>query len=165
MVYGAGQSFTVALGLPAGAGVVAVPAFPLLNVLQDRGSSAWVQGAAVFVAGVVVGLMAGPGPAMLAEMFPTRVRHTGPGLAYALSNAVFSGCAGLIITEVIKHTGEVDIPAYYVMVTCAVSVVALFTLRGEDPRGALPDAARATTGPSGRRRHHAGDRSDVGHVP
>ncbi|MFE2185443.1 MFS transporter [Streptomyces sp. NPDC059455] len=129
-----------------GAALVAVLAFPLLNVLQDPDSSAWVQGAAVFVAGVVVGLMAGPGPAMLAEMFPTRIRYTGLGLAYALSNAVFSGCAGLIITEVIKHTGEVDIPAYYVTVTCAVSVVALFTLRGENHRGALPDAARATTG-------------------
>ncbi|WP_262702326.1 MULTISPECIES: MFS transporter [Streptomyces] len=129
-----------------GAALVAVLAFPLLNVLQDPSSSAWVQGAAVFVAGVVVGLMAGPGPAMLAEMFPTRVRYTGLGLAYALSNAVFSGCAGLIITEVIKHTGEVDIPAYYVMVTCAISVVALFTLRGENHRGALPDAARPTTG-------------------
>ncbi|MGW7695216.1 MFS transporter [Streptomyces asiaticus] len=129
-----------------GAALVAVLAFPLLNVLQDPGSSAWGQGAAVFVAGVVVGLMAGPGPAMLAEMFPTRVRYTGLGLAYALSNAVFSGCAGLIITEVIKHTGEVDIPAYYVTVTCAISVVALFTLRGENHRGALPDAARADQG-------------------
>lgn len=97
----------------------------------------------MFVAGVVVGLMAGPGPAMLAEMFPTRVRYTGLGLAYALSNAVFSGCAGLIITEVIKHTGEVDIPAYYVTVTCAISVLALLTLREEDHRGALPEVARA----------------------
>ncbi|GAA1289180.1 MFS transporter [Streptomyces javensis] len=129
-----------------GAALVVVLAFPLLNVLQDPGSSAWVQGVAVFVAGVVVGLMAGPGPAMLAEMFPTRVRYTGLGLAYALSNAVFSGCAGLIITEVIKHTGEVDIPAYYTTVTCAISVVALFTLRGENHRGALPDAARAERG-------------------
>ncbi|MBI0296593.1 MFS transporter [Streptomyces sp. PRKS01-29] len=128
-----------------GAALVAVLAFPLLNVLQDPDTSAGAQGAAVFVAGAVVGLMAGPGPAMLAEMFPTRIRYTGLGLAYALSNAVFSGCAGLIITEVIEHTGEVDIPAYYVTVTCAVSVVALFTLRGEDHRGALPDAARATT--------------------
>ncbi|MGW3432834.1 MFS transporter [Streptomyces melanosporofaciens] len=126
-----------------GAALVAVLAFPLLNVLQEPGSSAWVQGAAVFVAGVVVGLMAGPGPAMLAEMFPARVRYTGLGLAYALSNAVFSGCAGLIITEVIKHTGEVDIPAYYVTVTCAISVLALLTLREEDHRGALPEVARA----------------------
>ncbi|MEU2867307.1 hypothetical protein ABZ672_55715, partial [Streptomyces mirabilis] len=55
------------------------------------------------------------------------------GLAYALSNAVFSGCAGLIITETMKRTGSVDIPAYYAAATCAVSALALATL--PDNRG------------------------------
>lgn len=80
----------------------------------------------MFGAGTVVGPMAGPGPAMLSELFPTNVRCTGLGLAYALSNAVFSGCAGLIITETVKRTGSVDIPEYYAAVTCAVSVLVLF---------------------------------------
>ncbi|MFF1767542.1 MFS transporter [Streptomyces sp. NPDC058249] len=113
-----------------GAVLVVVLAVPLLNLLQDSGTSRTMQGVAVFVAGAVVGLMAGPGPAMLSEMFPTSVRYTGLGLAYALSNAVFSGCAGLIITETIKRTGSVDIPAYYAAATCAVSVLALATLPG-----------------------------------
>ncbi|MEV5908550.1 MFS transporter [Streptomyces chartreusis] len=108
-----------------GAVLVVVLAVPLLNLLQDPGVSLTVKGAAVWGAGAVVGLMAGPGPAMLAELFPTNVRYTGLGLAYALSNAVFSGCAGLIITETIERTGSVDIPAYYAAATCAVSVLAL----------------------------------------
>ncbi|MEU8865364.1 MFS transporter [Streptomyces umbrinus] len=118
-----------------GALLVTVLAVPLLNLLQNTGTSNAVKGGAVFVAGAVVGLMAGPGPAMLSEMFPTSVRYTGLGLAYALSNAVFSGCAGLIITETIKRTGSVDIPAYYAAVTCAVSVFALLTLRKEPVQG------------------------------
>lgn len=122
-----------------GAALVVVLAFPLMNLLQDKESSTAAKGIAVFVAGLVVGLMAGPGPAMLAEMFPTRARYTGLGLAYSLSNAVFSGCAGLIITELIKRTKNVDIPAYYVAVTCAVSVVALLTLRGDDYKRELRD--------------------------
>ncbi|MDX6362930.1 MAG: transporter, family, proline/betaine transporter [Streptomyces sp.] len=117
-----------------GALLVTALAVPLLNLLQDGGTSNAVKGAAVFVAGAVVGLMAGPGPAMLSEMFPTSVRCTGLGLAYALSNAVFSGCAGLIITETIKRTGSVDIPGYYAAATCAVSVFALATLRGNGQR-------------------------------
>ncbi|MDG9715435.1 MFS transporter [Streptomyces sp. DH24] len=125
--------------MTAGAVLVAVLAFPLLHVLQDAAASTAVKGVAVFAAGAVVGLMAGPGPAMLAEMFPTRARYTGLGLAYSLSNAVFSGCAGLIITEVIQRTGNIDIPAYYVVVTCAVSTLALLTLRGDDHRRALRD--------------------------
>ncbi|MEV4033153.1 MFS transporter [Streptomyces umbrinus] len=118
-----------------GALLVTVLAVPLLNLLQNTGTSNAVKGGAVFVAGAVVGLMAGPGPAMLSEMFPTSVRYTGLGLAYALSNAVFSGCAGLIITETIKRTGSVDIPAYYAAVTCAVSVLALLTLRKDPVQG------------------------------
>ncbi|WP_217207911.1 MFS transporter [Streptomyces sp. AC550_RSS872] len=109
----------------AGAVLTVILAVPLLNLLQDPGVSLTVKGAAVWGAGALVGLMAGPGPAMLAELFPTNVRYTGLGLAYALSNAVFSGCAGLIITEMIERTGNVDIPAYYAAATCAVSVLAL----------------------------------------
>ncbi|MGI5379575.1 MFS transporter [Streptomyces sp. CA-251387] len=121
-----------------GAVLVVVLAVPLLNLLQDPGVSLTVKGAAVWGAGAVVGLMAGPGPAMLAELFPTNVRYTGLGLAYALSNAVFSGCAGLIITETIERTGSVDIPAYYAAATCAVSVLALARApkaRGRPPEG------------------------------
>ncbi|MFC7012428.1 MFS transporter [Streptomyces viridiviolaceus] len=108
-----------------GAVLVVVLAVPLLDLLQDTGASNAAKGAAVLGAGAVVGLMAGPGPAMLSEMFPTRVRYTGLGLAYALSNAVFSGCAGLVITETVERTGNVDVPAYYAAATCAVSVLAL----------------------------------------
>ncbi|AWI32375.1 MFS transporter [Streptomyces sp. ICN441] len=121
----------------SGAGLVVLLALPLIDLLQDTGAPAAAKGAAVLVAGAVVGLMAGPGPAMLAEMFPTRVRCTGLGVAYALSNAVFSGCAGLIVTELVARTGDTDIPAYYAAGACAVSVLALLTLRGDDHRRPL----------------------------
>lgn len=116
----------------AGALLVAVLALPLLNLVQDPGTPAYAKGAALLAAGAAVGLMAGPGPAMLSEMFPTTVRYTGLGLAYALSNAVFSGCAGLIITRAVAWTGDSDVPAYYAATACAVSVAALLTLRGDD---------------------------------
>ncbi|MFR9756355.1 MFS transporter [Streptomyces sp. TR06-5] len=115
-----------------GALLIAVLSWPLLNLLQAPDTSTAVKGAGVFAAGAAVGMLAGPGPAMLSEMFPTSVRYTGLGLTYALSNAVFSGSAGLIITELVKRTGDVDIPAYYAAATCAVSALALWTLRGDD---------------------------------
>ncbi|CAL9359579.1 Proline_betaine transporter [Streptomyces sp. enrichment culture] len=123
----------------AGTVALIVLAFPLLNLLQDPDASSAARAAAVFAAGAAVGLLAGPGPAMLAEMFPTTVRYTGLGLAYSLSNAVFSGSAGLIITELIKRTGDADVPALYVVVVCAVGLPALLTLRGDDHRRALRD--------------------------
>lgn len=119
--------------------IILVFALPLLNVLQNEQTSLTAKGFAVFAAGAAVGLVAGPGPAMLSEMFPTSVRYTGLGLAYSLSNAVFSGCAGLIITWLIKETSNLDIPAYFVMATCAVSAIALSTLRGNAHKRALVD--------------------------
>ena len=107
-------------------------ALPLLKILQAESSTLAVKAIVVLIAGGLVGMLAGPGPAMLSEMFPTRVRYTGLGLAYSLSNAIFSGCAGLIITGLIKETGNLDIPAYYVMATAVVSIVALMTLRKDD---------------------------------
>ncbi|WP_413528739.1 MFS transporter [Rahnella inusitata] len=111
---------------------VIILSFPLLHLLQNPDSSLLAKGVAVLIAGATIGMIAGPGPAMLAEMFPTRVRYTGLGLSYSLSNAVFSGCAGLIITGLIKETGNLDIPAYYVVATCIVSLFALMTLRKDD---------------------------------
>ena len=107
-------------------------ALPLLKILQAESSTLAVKAGVVLIAGGLVGMLAGPGPAMLSEMFPTRVRYTGLGLAYSLSNAIFSGCAGLIITGLIKQTGNLDIPAYYVMATAVVSIFALMTLRKDD---------------------------------
>ncbi|UYV59860.1 MFS transporter (plasmid) [Pantoea dispersa] len=114
-----------------------VLAFPLLKVLQHPESDMAIKALVVFIAGALVGMLAGPGPAMLAEMFPTRVRYTGLGLAYSLSNALFSGCAGLIITGLMKQTGNADIPAWYVMATAVVSFVALLSLNKDDHRRPL----------------------------
>lgn len=113
-------------------GAVIIFTFPLLAILQQPEASLWWKAVAVMLAGAVVGLLAGPGPAMLAEMFPTRVRYTGLGLAYSLSNAVFSGCAGLIITALIKQTGNINIPAWYVVIISLISLLAILTLRPDD---------------------------------
>ncbi|MFF7352293.1 MULTISPECIES: MFS transporter [Streptomyces] len=129
----------------AGAVLVTVTALPLLDVLQDPAASGVAKGGALAAAGAVVGLMAGPGPALLAETFPTGVRWTGLGLAYALANAVFSGCAGLIITEAVRRTGNPDVPAYYAAAACAVSALALLA-RPTGDTGPTDDARSAENG-------------------
>ncbi|WP_329192798.1 MULTISPECIES: MFS transporter [unclassified Streptomyces] len=110
---------------------VVLLAFPLLHLLRDPGLSPAARAGALLAAGALVGLMAGPGPAMLAEMFPRGVRCTGLGLAHSLANAVFSGCAGLVITALIAATGDASVPAWYAAAACAVSALALATLRGD----------------------------------
>ncbi|WP_411102868.1 MFS transporter [Streptomyces sp. cmx-4-9] len=120
-----------------GALAVTVLALPLLDLLQDPATPPAARAAAVLGAGAAVGLLAGPGPAMLAEMFPARVRCTGLGVAYALANAAFSGCAGLVVTALVASTGNPDVPAYYAAGACALSAVALASLRGNGHREPL----------------------------
>ncbi|GAU65923.1 putative major facilitator superfamily transporter [Streptomyces sp. NBRC 110611] len=125
--------------MATGAAMTGLSALPLLHVVQYRDSPVWLTYGAVALAGALVGLLAGPGPAMLAEMFPTPTRHTGLGVAYALANAVFSGCAGLFITELIRRTGNPDVPAYYVLATSALGTLALATMKDDDHRRRLGD--------------------------
>ncbi|VVE55505.1 metabolite-proton symporter [Pandoraea sputorum] len=121
----------------AGMAIVIMLALPLYALLQSGHAPLGAKVLALLVMGAAVGLVAGPGPAMLSEMFPTSVRYTGLGLAYALSNAVFAGSAGLIITAAIKITGNGNIPAYYVIATGSISLIALATSGGDAHRHAL----------------------------
>ncbi|MER5932526.1 MFS transporter [Streptomyces sp. NPDC002054] len=120
-----------------GAGLVVLLALPLLHLLRDPAAGTPAKAAALLLAGAVVGLLAGPGPAMLAEMFPTAVRCSGLATAYALSNAVFAGCAGLLVTELVRRTGNPDVPALYAACACALSIPALLTLHPDDHRRPL----------------------------
>ncbi|MDQ0751878.1 MHS family proline/betaine transporter-like MFS transporter [Streptomyces africanus] len=65
---------------------------------------------------------------LLVELFPTRVRYSAYGLGYNVSSALFGGTAPLLMTWLIATTGNVNMPAFYAVLTAlgtlaAVSVV------------------------------------------
>jgi hypothetical protein len=64
--------------------------------------------------------------AMLAELFPTRIRYTALSIGYGLSVAIFGGFAALIATGLIRMTGDPLSPAYYVVAGGAASLIATF---------------------------------------
>jgi MHS family proline/betaine transporter-like MFS transporter len=67
-------------------------------------------------------------PAMLAELFPTRVRNTALALSYNIAVAIFGGFGQLIVAWLIIRTGDVLAPAYYVTAASVVGVVAVLPL-------------------------------------
>jgi MFS family permease len=99
-----------------------VLSYPLFAMLKAGFGPALI---ALIVAGVLIGVVGGPMPALLAERFPTRSRVTGVSLAYALSVAIFGGTAPFIITAIVSLTGNSLAAAYY---TIACSVITLLTL-------------------------------------
>jgi hypothetical protein len=56
--------------------------------------------------------------AVVADLFPTRVRYSGVALAYNISFTAFSGTAPLLATVAISATGAATAPAL-VMAGCA----------------------------------------------
>ncbi len=75
-----------------------------------------------------ISLFSGPGPAAIAEIFPTRGRTTWMSSSYALAVAVFGGFAPFISQWLIDETGSKMAPTAYVMAAAAVSFVTIIRL-------------------------------------
>jgi MFS family permease len=89
---------------------------------------------------ILIGMISGPMPATLAELFPTQVRASGLGLIYNLVGAIFGGLSPFIITWLIATTGDRASPAYWAMGTGVVGIVAIASLRKRPQESARAQA-------------------------
>jgi MHS family proline/betaine transporter-like MFS transporter len=71
----------------------------------------------------------GPLGALMAELFPARVRTTGLSVSYAFGVAIFGGLAPFIGTWLILATGSKLAPAFYLILAGIISLVALVFAR------------------------------------
>lgn len=95
-------------------------AYPMLAAIRSGGFASFIVVACT--GSVLIALLDSVMPAVLCELFPTRVRASGVGLPYAISSAVFGGTAPLIATTLIS-SGFVMGPAIYVMLLAALCTV------------------------------------------
>jgi MHS family proline/betaine transporter-like MFS transporter len=97
------------------------PMFAVLRTHPTIGALLVLQA----VSGIFKAAYSGPMPALMSEIFPTRVRSTGLSLGYSLGVTVFGGFAPLIVTWLIHATGDTLAPSYYVLTAAAVSGLSL----------------------------------------
>jgi MFS transporter, MHS family, proline/betaine transporter len=81
------------------------------------------------VAGVLLAMVGGAGPVMLAELFPTKLRSTPIGLGYNASVAIFGGFGPLICTYLVQRTGQTVAPAYFLLACSLASILCVIPLR------------------------------------
>jgi MHS family proline/betaine transporter-like MFS transporter len=114
-------------------GVVTLPLLAWVNAEPSLGRLIAVQ----FVLAILLSFFTGPMPAMLARMFPTRVRSTGVAVAYNISVTIFGGFAPFIATWLIARTGNALAPGYYVVAAAVISFVSLLSIKAHwlDPAG------------------------------
>jgi MFS transporter, MHS family, proline/betaine transporter len=58
-------------------------------------------------------------------MFPTHVRYAGFAISYNVATSLFGGTAPLVNDAVVQSTGNVLFPAFYMMGSCVVGMIAL----------------------------------------
>lgn len=105
--------------------VYAIAAVPLFLAI-DAGVLA-----ALFALAVVHGFVNGPMPAALTDLLPTEVRYSGLALGSNLGFAIFGGTAPLVATWLIKATGSLSAPAWYLAaMALATAIVTGWATRG-----------------------------------
>ncbi|MDH6236222.1 MFS transporter [Cryobacterium sp. CG_9.6] len=99
-------------------------AFPLFDTLNP----------ALIVLAITVGLcfhalMYAGQPAIMSEMFPTRMRYSGVSLGYQVTSILAGSMAPIIAAALLQKYNSWVPVALYIMIACAITVVAVLTLK------------------------------------
>jgi len=102
---------------------VAYPAFVAINRHHTLA-------ALLLMAGLMAALNALGGVALVVipECFPKSVRSAGLSTVYALAVTVFGGTTQFVVTWLIHATGDPLSPAWYLIASCAIGVVAILMI-------------------------------------
>ncbi|MGW0550262.1 glycine betaine/L-proline transporter ProP [Streptomyces altiplanensis] len=76
-------------------------------------------------------------PSALPALFPTRVRYGSLSIGFNISVSLFGGTTPLVVTALIGATGNMMMPAYYMMGAAVVGGIAVFFMT-ESARRPLP---------------------------
>ncbi len=131
----------------AGFLVLSIPAFMLIHM-----RSVPTVALGLFLLGICMVCFLGTIPATLPALFPTPVRYGAFAISYNVSVSLFGGTTPLLVEFLTTETGNLYVPALYVMAAMAIAVVPI--LRSpETARRPLPgtygEAARALRSPAG----------------
>jgi len=114
-VYLIGAAFTMAWPFVA---------FPLFGT-----GSAWIILSAILLGMVVHAFMYAAQPAIMAEMFPTRMRYSGVSLGYQVTAIVAGSWAPLIGTWLLRAYDRWEPIAFYILGAGAISLISAMLMR------------------------------------
>ena len=114
--------------MSAAALLMFIAAYPLFGLMQP-GADSFTIGMAQLIFACILGIYVGPVAALLVELFPTSVRFTGMAISYNFSAAIFGGTAPMVCEWLIGRFGDARAIACYVMLSCAITLLAFFFYR------------------------------------
>ncbi|MEU6675746.1 glycine betaine/L-proline transporter ProP [Streptomyces sp. NPDC046925] len=131
----------------AGFLLLSVPALLLI-----RQGSLWAIGLGMAALGLLLVCFTASMPSTLPALFPTKVRYGSLSIGFNISVSVFGGTTPLVVTALIGATGNMMMPAYYMMAAAVVGGVAVWFMResaGRPLPGSLPAVEASSSSPSG----------------
>lgn len=102
--------------------------YPIFNYLLGGASYTELILVQILFA-ILISMFSGPGPAAIAEIFPTRTRSTWMTSGYALSVAIFGGFAPFIAVWLIDRFNSPMAHTFYLIAAAVVSTIVIATLR------------------------------------
>ncbi|GAB6846049.1 MHS family proline/betaine transporter-like MFS transporter [Methylorubrum rhodinum] len=116
----------------AGAVGLVVLALPMILLIRSQNQ------AAVFLGLLMMGLLlicfSATMPSTLPALFPTNIRATGLSIAFNVSVSLFAGTTSLVVGSLVAFTGDLNWPAYYLMIAGAIGTASILAIR--EPNGA-----------------------------
>jgi len=113
--------------LAIGALATGILVYPLFRWIDSGTTVGTAVSLAIFA--LINGHIQGAMPVAMAELFPARLRYSAMAIGYNLTLALFGGTAPLVVTWMIKTSGNLAAPAWYLLVVAAVTFVASLTIR------------------------------------
>ena len=83
----------------------------------------------LLILGVLLSCFTGVMPSALPALFPTRIRYGALAIGFNISVSLFGGTTPLVAAWLVDRTGNLMMPAYYLMAASLIGIVSVLALR------------------------------------
>ncbi|AOJ91152.1 MFS transporter [Burkholderia sp. MSMB0856] len=111
---------------------------PALLLIRSGGMLSVFGGMLIY--GTLLSTFTGVMPSALPALFPTRIRYGALAIGFNVSVSLFGGTTPLVTAWLVDRTGDLMMPAYYLMGASFIGIVSVLALR-ETARRPLPGSA------------------------
>ncbi|MGP8473567.1 glycine betaine/L-proline transporter ProP [Burkholderia sp. PR2] len=111
---------------------------PALLLIRSGGMLSVFGGMMIY--GTLLSTFTGVMPSALPALFPTRIRYGALAIGFNVSVSLFGGTTPLVTAWLVDRTGDLMMPAYYLMGASFIGIVSVLALR-ETARRPLPGSA------------------------
>jgi MHS family proline/betaine transporter-like MFS transporter len=82
----------------------------------------------LLILGVLLSCFTGVMPSALPALFPTRIRYGALAIGFNISVSLFGGTTPLVAAWLVGHTGNLMMPAYYLIAASLIGIVSVLAL-------------------------------------